>query len=253
MEKVYLVFFFILGTVISSFLCVVGFRLPEKISFVKGTSRCDICHHKLKFYDKIPILSYIFLRGKCRYCRNQINIIIPVCEILGATLFSLAFYRFGFSYNLIIALLMSSLFILVLVTDVKYYIIPDSILVVFSILLIIVQFFNVGSKELLIHIITGVGLFFIMYLIMILGEKVFKKESLGGADVKLLFLFGLVLEPMLGIIAIFLASLIALPVSLVVLMKNKSHMIPFGPFLILAVLIILYSGVTIDQIIYFLT
>ena len=252
MEKIYLIVFFIFGAIISSFLCVIGFRLPQKIGFVKGSSRCDNCHHKLYFYEKIPILSYIIQSGNCRYCKNKISIIIPVCEILGATLFSMAFYRFGFSYNLIVALLIASLFIIVLVTDTRYFIIPDSILIIFSILLIIVQFFNVGPKQLLIHILTGIGLFLVMYLIMIFGEKIFKKESLGGADVKLLFLFGLVLDPMMGIVTIFLASIVALPVSLIVLVKNKTNMIPFGPFLISALIFLFYSSITMNQIIHFL-
>ena len=252
MERIYLICFFILGTIISSFLCVIGFRLPQKIDFVKGSSRCDTCYHKLYFYEKIPILSYLFQGGKCRHCKNKIPIIIPICEILGATLFSVAFYRFGFSCNLVLALLISMLFILVIVTDIKYYIIPDSFLIIFSLLLIIVQYFNVGPKQLLFHILTGIVLFIIMYLIMLLGEKLFKKESLGGADVKLLFLFGLVLEPMMGIVAIFLASLIALPISLIVLLKNKTHMIPFGPFLILALIMLFYSGISMDRIMQFI-
>ena len=90
----------------------------------------------------------------------------------------------------------------------------------------------------------------VMYLIMLLGEKMFKKESLGGADVKLLFLFGLVLEPMLGIVSIFIASIIALPISLIVLVKNKTHMIPFGPFLILALIILFYSSISFDELIH---
>lgn len=253
MNEIYIVFFFILGAVISSFLCVVGFRLPKKINFIKGTSRCDHCYHNLSFWDKIPILSYVFLGGNCRYCKNKIQIIIPICEIFGAVLFSVAFYRFGFSYNFILALLISCLFILVLVTDIKYFIIPDSFLIVFSILFIIIQFFNVGLMQLFIHILTGIGLFIVMYLIMILGEIIFKKESLGGADVKLLFLFGLVLEPMLGICSIFIASIIALPISLIVLFRNKTHVIPFGPFLVLALIIIFYTGITMDQIIYLIT
>ena len=250
MERVYLIIFYILGAVISSFLCVIGFRLPQNIDFVKGSSKCDTCKHKLGFFEKIPILSYLFQLGKCRHCKNSIPVIIPICEILGASLFSFSFYKFGFSYNLIVALLIAALFIIVLVTDTKYFIIPDSVLVIFGILLIIVQYFNVGPKKLLFHIITGIGLFLIMYLIMLLGEKMFKKESLGGADVKLLFLFGLVLEPMLGIISIFIASIIALPISFIVLVKNKTHMIPFGPFLIVALIILFYSGISFDQIIH---
>lgn len=253
MEKIYLVCFFVLGTIISSFLCVVGFRLPQKVNFIKGTSRCDTCYHKLYFYEKIPILSYVFQLGKCRHCKNKIPIIIPACEIFGGTLFSLAYFKFGFCYNLIIALIIAALFILVLVTDTKYYIIPDSILIIFGILLIVIQFFNVGPKQLLIHILTGIGLFIIMYLIMLLGEKMFKKESLGGADVKLLFLFGLVLEPVMGIVSIFLGSIIALPVSIIILIKKKNNMIPFGPFLILALIILFYNGITIEKLIELLT
>lgn len=252
MEKVYLIIFFIIGAVISSFLCVVGFRLPQKINFISGSSFCDTCKHKLYFYEKIPILSYIFQYGKCRYCKNPIPVIIPICEILGATLFSFSFYKFGFSFNLILALLIASLFIIVLVTDIKYLIIPDSILIVFGILIIIIQYFNKGYRQLFIHILTGIGLFMVMYLIMLLGEKIFKKESLGGADVKLLFLFGLVLEPMLGILSIFIASIIALPVSLIVLLKNKTNMIPFGPFLILSLIILFYSNISFDQLIHFI-
>ena len=92
-----------------------------------------------------------------------------------------------------------------------------------------------------------------MYLLMKLGNALFKKESLGGGDVKLLFVLGLVLDPFLGLIAIFLASFIALPVSLYLLYKNKEHMIPFGPFLLISFLIIFFSKVTTNDIFEFLT
>ena len=92
-----------------------------------------------------------------------------------------------------------------------------------------------------------------MYLTMILGEKAFKKESLGGGDVKLLFVFGLVLEPMIGVCTIFLGSIIALPISVIVLLKTKENMIPFGPFLLLAFVLLFYSGITTDQLISLLT
>ena len=106
-----------------------------------------------------------------------------------------------------------------------------------------------GIKNVGMHLLTGILLFIIMYLIMLLGEKLFKKESLGGGDVKLLFLFGLVLDPLLGIFTIFLGSLIALPISIFILYKEKNNMIPFGPFLLLAFMLIYYSGITSEQII----
>ena len=193
MKIFYLIFFFILGTVIGSFLCVVGLRLPKNIDFVKGKSRCDACGHELHFYELIPIFSYIFLRGRCLKCHKKIDSIIPISEILGGLLFSTAYYLFGFSYNLVIALLIAALFIIIVTTDVTYYIIPDEIIITFSILFLIVEFLSGGIKNVGMHLLTGILLFIIMYLIMLLGEKLFKKESLGGGDVKLLFLFGLVL------------------------------------------------------------
>ena len=219
MNKLYLIFFYILGAVISSFLCVVGIRFPRKINFVKGKSRCDTCYHELKFYELIPIISYLIQGGKCRECKEKIPILTPMCEIIGGLLFSLSFYKFGFSINLIISLLISSLFIVVLVTDVNYYIIPDEIIVFFGVLFLIIQFYNGGLKNVGYHLCVAVFLFFVMYLTMLLGEVLFKKESLGGGDVKLLFLFGLILDPFGGIITIFLGSIIALPISLIVLIK----------------------------------
>ena len=130
-----------------------------------------------------------------------------------------------------------------------YYIIPDEIIITFSILFLIVEFLAGGIKNVGMHLLTGILLFIIMYLIMLLGEKLFKKESLGGGDVKLLFLFGLVLDPLLGIFTIFLGSLIALPISIFILYKEKNNMIPFGPFLLLAFMLIYYSGITSEQII----
>ena len=86
---------------------------------------------------------------------------------------------------------------------------------------------------------------------MLAGNFLFKKESLGGGDIKLLFVIGLVLEPLLGVINIFLASLIALPISLLLYRKNKEHVIPFGPFILVAFLIILFSKVTTTDVINF--
>ena len=166
MKIFYLIFFFILGTVIGSFLCVVGLRLPKNIDFVKGKSRCDACGHGLHFYELIPIFSYIFLRGRCLKCHKKIDSIIPISEILGGLLFSTAYYLFGFSYNLVIALLIAALFIIIVTTDVTYYIIPDEIIITFSILFLIVEFLAGDIKNVGMHLLTGILLFIIMYLIM---------------------------------------------------------------------------------------
>ena len=238
--KLYLILFYIFGAIISSFLCVVGIRLPKKENFVKGKSKCDVCNKELKFYELIPIFSYLFLGGRCKKCKNQISILIPICEIIGGLLASISFYRFGFSVELVFALLIASLFLIVLVTDVSYFIIPDEIILVYSVFFLVLQLANGGVRNSLYHLCVAVFLFFVMYLTMLLGEFLFKKESLGGGDVKLLFLFGLVLDPFGGVLTIFLGSIIALPISLIVLVKNKTNMIPFGPFLVLAFFVIYF-------------
>jgi len=87
-----------------------------------------------------------------------------------------------------------------------------------------------------------------MYLLKLFGDFIFKKESLGGGDVKLLFVLGLVLDPFLTLISIFLASFIALPISLYLLFKNKEHMIPFGPFLLIGFLIIYFTKLTATDV-----
>lgn len=253
MNKVYLIIFYIFGTIISSFLCVVGMRLPKKENFVKGKSKCDVCNKELKFYELIPIFSYLFLAGRCKKCKNQISILIPICEIIGGLLASISFYRFGFSIELVFSLLIASLFLIVLVTDVNYFIIPDEIIIVYSVFFLVLQLANGGAGNSLYHLCVAVFLFFVMYLTMLLGEFLFKKESLGGGDVKLLFLFGLVLDPVAGILTIFLGSIIALPISLIVLVKNKTNMIPFGPFLVLAFFVIYFLHFNLIDFINLLT
>ena len=88
---------------------------------------------------------------------------------------------------------------------------------------------------------------------MLFGNKILKKESLGGGDIKMMFVFGLVLDPLLGVLSIFLGSLIALPVSFLLLLKNKEKVIPFGPFLLIAINLIYFTKVTSETIIKWIT
>ena len=137
---------------------------------------------------------------------------------------------------------------LVIVSDINYLIIPDRFIVVSSIIIFIMKVLDQGLKNGLIQVGYGLLCFGLMYLVMLLGNFLFKKESLGGADIKLMFVVGLTLDPMLGIIVLFLSSIIALPVSLMVLIKNKEHVIPYGPFIVLALLIINFTKLNIREI-----
>ena len=243
MDIIYLIIFFLLGCVLGGAYTVLGNRLAVN-DYLFFPYRCDNCGHKLSFLESVPIISYLFLKGKCSSCHKKIDSMEILMEIFTGILFSVAFYSFGFSYELLIVLGIVSLLIIVTVSDLNYLIIPDEVLVFFILYFIIVQFFSLGIVDTCYHILTGVFLFLLMYFIMWLGEKILKKESLGGGDVKMMFLFGLVLDPLLGTVTIFLGSFLALPMSLFLLYRNNEKMIPFGPFLLLAFTFIYFTKLT---------
>lgn len=243
MEILYLIIFFILGTILGTIYTVIGLKLPnnEKI-FSKR--KCQKCDHDLNLLDLIPLVSYILNRGRCRYCRGKIDILFPYMEFFTGLLFSVAYYSFGFSYELLIALGIISLLMTVVVSDLTYLIIPDEVLLAVGIYFIIIQLFSLGLKGTFQQLLSGIFLFTVMYTVMIIGNKLLKKESLGGGDIKMMFIFGLVLDPLLGTLSIFLGSLFALPMSLYLMQKNKERVIPFGPFLLIAFVFIYFTKIT---------
>ena len=198
MRLVYIILFFIVGLFMGSFYTVVGSRLPKREDFVKKRSHCDNCGHNLSFLDMIPIISYIFLRGKCRYCHEKISPLSTYMELFSGILYALSFFVFGRSYELFIALGIVSLLIILSVSDISYYIIPDEILIFFTGYFLIVITIKSGVMSALYALLSGIVLFGFMYIIMLLGNFIFKKESLGGGDIKLMFVIGLVLNPFLG-------------------------------------------------------
>ncbi len=247
-----IIIFFIFGTIFGSFFAVVGQKLPIKENFITTKSRCDHCFHRLKWYDLIPLVSYIISLGKCRYCKQKIDPMLFLIELFTGILFAISFYSFNLSLDLVIALGIISLLMIIFVSDIMYLIIPDSLLVFFGIYFLIVQYFRIGLIDTLYHILIGVFLFTLMYIIMLLGNKAFKKESLGGGDIKLMFIFGLILDPLLGVFSIFIGSLVAMPTSIYLLIKQKERVLPFGPFLVLALLLLYFSKITAQDIITFL-
>ena len=238
MDAFYIVLFFIIGTIFGSFFGVVGGRLPEGESIVTPRSNCNKCHHILKWYELIPIFSYIIQKGKCRICKANIPILYPIIELISGLLFAVSYFCFGFSKELLIALCIVSFLGIVIVSDITYLIIPDEITILFSILVILIKAITFKFSDVIFSILSGILLFCIMYCIMILGNKIFKKETLGGADIKLMFFVGLILPPSLGIFTIFVSSCIALPISVFFLIRNKNSVIPYGPFILMALFLI---------------
>ena len=238
MDTIYLIWLFIVGMVFGSFFGVVGTRLSEEKSIIKPRSHCDHCNRILKWYELIPVFSYLFQRGKCRGCGKNLSAFYPIIELLTGFLFTLCYFCFRFSPSFLIALIIVSFLVIVIVSDITYLIIPDEVTLFFAITTIIVKFFAFGIKETIFSVLSGALLFLLMYIIMLLGNKIFKKETLGGADIKLMFFVGLILPPALGIFNIFLSCCLALPISIVSLIKNKNNVIPFGPFILMATFLI---------------
>lgn len=248
METLLLILFFIIGTVMGSFYHVVATRLSNDESIVAPGSHCPRCNHFLKWYENIPVISYILLKGQCRKCHSRIPISYLVVEVITGLLFSVCYHSFDFTFDLLIALIFVSSLIIVIISDIEYMIILDEVLIVTTLIISILYVFGIGLEETAVHIYSGAGAFIAMYALKLLGDKAFKKESLGGGDIKLMFLFGLVLGFPMSICTIFLATFIAFPVALIILFSSKENIIPFGPFLSMAAILLLVTKLDLIDI-----
>lgn len=253
MNYLFCIFFLLLGMILGSFYNVVGWRLPKGESIIYPPSHCPNCNHQLKILDLIPVFSFIFQRGKCRYCKNKIAWYYPVFEFLCGIVFMLCYLVFGITPELLKALTFVSMLIIIMVSDFNYMIIPDEVLLFFGCLLALEIGIIDGYKVLISSLINGLIAFVVMYLLKTLGDFMFKKESMGGGDIKLMFIFGLVLGAPLAIISIFIGSLVGLPISLILLSKNSEHIVPFGPYLSIGATIILLLNIDFNTLINFLS
>lgn len=239
MNYLFFIIFFVFGTILGSFFNVVGWRLPKGESIVSPPSHCPKCGHRLKPIELIPVISFFLQRGKCKECKEKISWYYPFFEALCGLLFGICFLVFGFSSNLIISLTFISMLMIIIVSDIHFMIIPDEILLVFGIAIALEIGILLGYMELFRAILNGLLAFGIMFLLKIFGDIIFKKESMGGGDIKLMFVFGLVLGLPEAILSIFLGSLVGLPISLLLMKKNTEHIVPFGPFLSIGAILIL--------------
>ena len=252
MEVFYLVTFFVFGAVMGSFFHVVATRLSMDQSIISPGSHCPRCGHMLKWYENIPIISYLMLRGRCSGCNSRIPLSYLVVEIITGALFAVCYHSFGMTVDLLVGLVFISSLVTVIISDIEYMIILDEVLIVATLLIAVIYIVFLGLEEAAYHIYSGVGGFLVMYAIKVLGDRAFKKESLGGGDIKLMFLFGMVLGLPMSICTIFLATFIAFPIALIILFSNKENVIPFGPFLSMAAILIFISKVDIMEILNFL-
>ena len=254
MERIYLLIFFIFGSVMGSFYHVIATRLSKELSIITPASHCENCNHQLRWYELIPVLSYILQGGKCRECKAKLSISYFLIELCTGILFAVCFHVFDFSLELIVALIFVSSLIIIIISDIEYMIILDEVLIFAIFSIIIVYIIDVGLYETSLKVLAGIGSFITMLLIKKLGDIVFKQESLGGGDIKLMFLVGLVIGYPMAICNIFFATFIAFPIALFLLITKKDNIIPFGPFLSMSAIILYIWGLTFADVInYILT
>jgi len=206
--------YFIFGMVFGSFLNVVIYRVPNGLSIISPPSSCPKCGHVIKWYENIPVLSWIFLKGRCSECRLPISIEYPVVELSAGLITSGLFFHFGPSIQLLIYIPLAYTLFCILIIDFKTYSIPHGLNITLfviclsgSILNIIVdRYLNSGIIHSVSGALTG---FLILYLIQIAGKLIYKQDALGTGDLFLLGSAGLLLGPKLTLTAFFLGSLAA--------------------------------------------
>ena len=247
------IIFGLFGLCIGSFLNVVIYRWPNNMSIVKPPSHCPNCNYQLKWYDNIPVISYLTLGGKCRNCKEHISFRYTLVELGNMILWLLCLYL-NYS-NLVVAIidaLICSIFICVFFIDLEHKIILDRFNIAIAVLGII-KIFVAYPKNLwlyysldsLVGMVMGGGFFMLMFYFSIL---VFKKAGLGGGDVKFMFATGLFLGWEKILLTTLIASMVA-SVTMIVMQKvrkdEKDHEYPFAPYLVIGSLISLFFGTTI--------
>jgi leader peptidase (prepilin peptidase) / N-methyltransferase len=230
---------FLYGLLFGSFYNVVGLRVPVRKSIVRPRSGCSACGHQLKTNELIPVISYMIQKGKCRGCQSRISPIYPFFELLTGVLFATAPLVIGWSGELVVALTLISLFIIIVVSDIHYMIIPDKILIWFAGIFLLERIFIPLTPwwDSLLGAVTG----FVLLLVIALVSK----GGMGMGDVKLYALLGFVLGFKLVLLSFFFSTLFGAVIGgLALLFKivKRKQPIPFGPFIAAGTLTAYYWG-----------
>ena len=238
LRMIELLFVFIFGLIIGSFLNCVIWRTYKGESFLLGKSYCPSCKHDLGFWDLFPLFSFIFLKGRCRYCGKKISFQYPLVEIITGIVFSFVFLQVGLTAELFFLMVIMALFIAIFIFDLKHYIIPDSF--VFSgILVSLIWIIYLGIE--INYFISAICASLFFFLIWFFS----KGMAMGFGDVKLAFFLGLVLGYPNIIVGIFLGFLFGAIIGLIMVIFQKKKIkseVPFAPFLLAGSFIAIFWG-----------
>lgn len=245
-------FVIIIGLIIGSFLNVCIYRIPENQSIVRPPSHCNKCNNRLKIIDLIPVISYLILRGKCRYCKEKVAVRYMLVELLTAILFLLVYNHYNINIETIYYLILVSILVVISFIDIDHYIIPDT-LIIFGIIAVIS--FNLltgfmSVKDVFLGgLVCGGSILIFIYAL----EFIIKKEVMGGGDIKLFAMLGMFLGIKGGFITIILSIYLGAIYGIFIIVYRKirgrdyNSVIPYGPFISLAAIIYaLYGEVIIE-------
>lgn len=267
MMIVYISLLFILGLLLGHLYTKLGYTLGKKEKISKINFGCDSCSHPLKLYEKLYICRLLFNKGRCKYCNEKIFTSSAIFELLTGILFSLSYFVNKDSetvlLNTIFYILVFSILIVIMVSDYHHMIIPDKTLIVLSIVIItfkvIIGFYNedlTGVMDtgymIIFMLLDSLIMFAIMFILQKMGDLVFKTNSLGFGDVKLMAVLALILGYKMALVCLFISCFMALPVAIYNLQKKDKKLLPFGPYIAFGTIIIMLFNINFDMIIEFI-
>lgn len=238
------IFVTVLGAALGSFLNVLIYRLPEETSIIFPASRCPHCRKAIRFYDNIPVISYILLKGRCRECHEKISFRYPLVELITAVISLLLFWKFGLTFKYLFSFIFVCALMVITFIDLDHQIIPDVITLPGIPIFFLAAVFamNLRFLDAFLGFLIGGGC---LYGIAIIYEWVTKREGMGGGDIKLLAMIGAFLGWQSLLFVLLVASLLGAVVGISVMMvkgQDMKYAVPFGPFLSFAAVAYIFFG-----------
>jgi leader peptidase (prepilin peptidase) / N-methyltransferase len=251
MSAIITIIFGLFGLAVGSFLNLCIARLPQDKSIVRPGSHCDSCNQRLKAVDLVPVFSYLWLKGRCRYCGAHIPLRVPIVEFAAAAIFAFLAWHFGLSRELAFAIVYAAIFIVIFGIDLEQELILNVVVFPAMILAFAFSFFWGGFQEFWPKVGPGFVLSALMggavgFVLMLLPYALTRGRGMGYGDVKLAAFIGLmsgfplvVVALLVGIIA---GGLVAVFLLLSRVVKNRKTAIPYGPFLAIGAMVALIWG-----------
>jgi leader peptidase (prepilin peptidase)/N-methyltransferase len=238
------IFITVLGAALGSFLNVLIYRLPEETSIIFPASRCPHCRNAIRFYDNIPVISFILLKGRCRECHEKISFHYPLVELITAVLSLLLFWKFGLTFQYLFSFIFVCALMVITFIDLDHQIIPDVITLPGIPIFFLAAVFamNLRFLDAFLGFLIGGGF---LYGIAIIYEWVTKREGMGGGDIKLLAMIGAFLGWQSLLFVLLVSSLLGAVVGISLMMvkgQDMKYAVPFGPFLSFAAVAYIFFG-----------